>query len=179
MMTASKRPFRSADLARRNPLPFRIEPDAEARAALAARLGASEIRKLRFEGELRPEGKEDWRLVAKLGATVVQPCVVTLAPVTTRIDQSVERRYLARWSEPEAGSETEMPEDDSTEPLGAEIDPAAVMEEALALAMPEYPHAEGAELGPAVFTEPGAEPLTDEKAHPFAALGKLRKTEEP
>ena len=28
-------------------------------------------------------GARDWRLVAELGATVVQPCVVTLAPVTT------------------------------------------------------------------------------------------------
>ena len=178
-MTDAQGPFRAADLARRASLPFRIEPDAEARAALARRLGANEIRKLRFEGELRPEGKGDWKLEAKLGATVVQPCVVTLAPVTTRIDETVERRFVARWSEPEPGSETEMPEDETAEPLGAEIDPAAVMEEALALALPDYPRAEGAELGAAVFTEPGAEPLTDEAAHPFAALGKLKKSDEP
>ncbi|MDH3263643.1 MAG: DUF177 domain-containing protein [Paracoccaceae bacterium] len=176
-MTDTQRPFRSADLARRAALPFRIEPDAEARAALASRLGASAIRKLRFEGEIRPEGKGDWRLEAKLGATVVQPCVATLAPVTTRIDETVERRYLAHWSEPEPGSETKMPGDETAEPLGGEIDPAAVMEEALALALPEYPRAEGAELGAAVFTEPGAEPLTDETARPFAALGKLKKDE--
>jgi uncharacterized metal-binding protein YceD (DUF177 family) len=177
-MTAAQRPFRAADLARCVALPFLVEPDAEARGALARRLGASAIRKLRFEGELRPEGKGDWRLEAKLGATVVQPCVVTLAPVTTRIDEAVERRFLAHWSEPEPGSETEMPEDDSVEPLGAEIDPAAVMEEALALALPDYPRAEDAELGAAVFSEPGAEPLTDAAAHPFAALAKLKKPKE-
>jgi uncharacterized metal-binding protein YceD (DUF177 family) len=98
--------------------------------------------------------------------------------VTTRIDEAVERRFLAHWSEPEPGSETEMPEDDSVEPLGAEIDPVAVMEEALAMALPDYPRAEDAELGDAVFSEPGAEPLTDEAAHPFAALAKLKKDKE-
>lgn len=177
-MTAIQRPFGAADLARRAALPFRIEPDAASRRTLAGRLGASAIRKLRFEGEIRPEGKGDWRLRARLGATVVQPCVVTLAPVVTRIDEIVERRYLARWPEPEAGSETEMPQDDSLEPLGAEIDPGLVMEEALALALPDYPRAGDAALGAANYTEPGAEPLTDAAAHPFAALAKLRKSGE-
>jgi hypothetical protein len=44
------------------------------------------VRKLRFIGTLEPEGAQDWRLTADLGATVVQPCVVTLAPVTTRLE---------------------------------------------------------------------------------------------
>jgi hypothetical protein len=52
----------------------------------------------------------------RLGATVVQPCVATLAPVTTRIETGVTRRYLADWQEPE-GEEAEMPEDDTTEAL--------------------------------------------------------------
>jgi uncharacterized metal-binding protein YceD (DUF177 family) len=138
-------------------------------------MGISGVKKLLFEGQLTPNGRGDWRLDATLGATVVQPCVVTLAPVTTRIDEKVTRRFLSRWSEPEAGSETEMPEDDTTEPLGSAIDPAAVMAEALALALPDYPRAEGADLGTAVFTEPGAEPLTDEAAKPFAGLADLKK----
>ncbi len=167
--------FRAADLARRTEKPFRIEPDATGRAAMAEALGISAVKKLAFQGRIVPEGKQDWRLEAQLGATVVQPCVVTLAPVTTRIDEPVARRYLARWSEPEPGTETEMPDDDTIEPLGAIIDPAAVMAEALALALPEYPRAEGADLGEAVFTEPGAEPLTDEAAKPFAGLADLKK----
>lgn len=173
-MTQTQRPFTAAQMARRAPLSFRIEPDAAARADLAGRLEASEIRKLRFEGEVIPEGKRDWRLVATLGATVVQPCVVTLAPVVTRIDDQITRRFLAHWSEPEPGSETEMPEDETTEPLGATIDPVAVMEEALALALPDYPRADGVELGSIAVTEEGAAPLTDEAARPFAALARLR-----
>jgi uncharacterized metal-binding protein YceD (DUF177 family) len=173
-MTDALRPFRSTDLARRARLAFRLEPDAEARRAIAARLGIPEVRKLRFAGELVPEGRRDWRLEAALGATVVQPCVVTLAPVVTRIDEPVTRRYLADWEEPAPGSETEMPQDDSAELLGAAIDPAAVMEEALALALPDYPRAEGAGPGAAAAAPPGADPLGAPE-HPFAALGKLTK----
>jgi uncharacterized metal-binding protein YceD (DUF177 family) len=170
------RVFRRSDLARRVALSFVLEPDAAERAALARVLGASEIRKLRFAGTLKPEGRGDWRLEATLGATVVQPCVVTLEPVVTRIDEAVLRRYLAEWpEEPPPGSETEMPEDDSAEPLGGAIDPAQVMAEALALALPDFPRAEGVEIGTASAAPPGAEPLDTAEVHPFAALARLRK----
>lgn len=169
------RPFRAADLARRAELAFDLAPEPEALAALARRLGILGLRKLRFAGRLRPEGRRDWRLEATLGATVVQPCVLTLAPVTTRIDETVVRRYLADWDEPEPGSEIEMPQDDTTEPLGGSIDPTLVMEEALALALPLYPRAEGAEFGEAVFGAPGVAPLTDDAVRPFAALARLKR----
>ncbi|MCX7644865.1 MAG: DUF177 domain-containing protein [Rhodobacteraceae bacterium] len=166
--------FRTSDLARRVAHAFALEPDAAERAALARVLGASEIRKLRFAGELRPEGRRDWRLEATLGATVVQPCVVTLEPVVTRIDEAVVRRYLADWPEPEPGSETEMPEDDSAEPLGGAIDPAVVMAEALALALPDFPRAAGVEIGTATAAPPGAAPF-EAQGNPFAALAQLKK----
>ncbi len=43
--------------------------------------------------------------------------------------------------------EAEMPEDDTAEPLPEVIDPGAVMFEALALALPDYPRAPKAETG--------------------------------
>lgn len=152
----------------RQTIPFALEPDAAARAAVAAELGIPAVKKLRFTGRLVPQGRQDWRLMAELGATVVQDCVVTLAPVTSRIDEPVERVYAADFLDPEA-AEAEMPEDD-VEPLPASLDLGEVMLEALALALPPYPRAEGVELGELVITEPGAEPLTEEKAKPFAAL---------
>lgn len=178
-MTTSKRTatgYAVSDLPTKSPTRFEITPDAPARAALAAELGIEGIRKLRFTGGIRTDGKLDWRLDGKLGATVVQACVVTLAPVTTRIDIDVARRFLAEMPDltlDESG-EAEMPEDDTIEPLTAEIDPAIVMAEALALALPLYPRADGAELGAANFTEPGVEPLSDEAAKPFAGLAELR-----
>ena len=156
--------------------PFELRPDAETCASLAEHLGASAIRKLRFSGRLQATGGRGWRLDAELGATVVQPCIVTLQPVTTRIDAPVTRRFLpAHEIEPEPGPEVEIPEDDTLEPLGAEIDLQSVMAEALALAMPAYPRAEDAALGEAVYADPGVTPLRDEDTRPFAGLKGLRE----
>ena len=156
--------------------PFLLEPDAETRAALAQELRADAIRKLRFEGAVSPRGRDGWALTGTLGATVVQPCVVTLEPVTTRIDAPVERRFVParQIGSPEAGSETEMPEDDTIEPLGEVIDLAAIMAEALSLNMPAYPRKDGVELGEAVYAEDGVEPLRDEDLKPFARLAALQ-----
>lgn len=150
-----------------------VSPDDAGRAALARDLGLLGLRKLRLAGRLIPEGTRDWRLEAMLGATVVQPCVVTAEPVTTRIDEPVLRRYLAEMPEPE-GEEVEMPEDDSAEPLPAALDLGAVLAEALALALPLYPRSEGAALGEARFAGPGVMPMTDDDAKPLAGLAALR-----
>ena len=97
----------------------------------------------------------------------------------TRIDANITRLFVKDYIEPEE-PEAEMPEDDASERLGTWIDPAVVMIEALALEVPEYPRAAGAELGQAVYTEPGAAPMTDEDARPFAGLAQLReKLEDP
>jgi uncharacterized metal-binding protein YceD (DUF177 family) len=57
--------------------------------------------------------------------------------------------------------------DDTLEPLGQFIDLAAVMIEELALALPEYPRAEGAALDSALD-----EPAPDTR-RPLAGLDKL------
>ena len=151
---------------------FDLRPEPEVRAALAERLGISSVRKLRFTGRLEPQGRRDWRLEAELGATVVQPCGVTLAPVTTRIDEPVVRRYMADAPESPEEGEVEMP-DETVEPLPASVDLGAVMTEALALALPPYPRADDAASGDAVFAGPGTTPMTDEEARPFAQLRRM------
>lgn len=162
------------------PRTFALAPDADTRSALAEELGISGIRKLTFSGEVAPEGQGDLLLAARLGATVVQPCVVTLAPVTTRIDEDVTRRFLLRMPEPPEGEEIEMPEDDTIEPLGRMIDLHAVMAEALALALPSWPRAEGVDPVEVSVTEPGQEALTDDDVKPFAGLKSLRdRLEDP
>ena len=163
---------RARDITR--PHPFTLRPDAEARAALAAELGILSIRKLSFFGEIAPDGADDLCLTAELGATVVQPCVVTLEPVTTRIDEKVTRRYTPDMPEAPEGDEIEMPEDDTLEPLPREIDLARVMAEALALALPPWPRAEGVDPVEVSVTEPGKQAMTDDDAKPFAALKSLR-----
>lgn len=166
-------PLRLADLAARRDTDFALAPDTGERNAIADALGIVGIKKLRFDGKLTPQGRKDWLLAGTIGATVVQECVVTLAPVTTRIDEPVTRHYLSDMPDV-TGTEVEMPEDDTVEPLPETIDLYAVLVEALALALPLYPRAQGAALGQTVYTEKGVAPLTDETARPFAGLGALR-----
>jgi len=166
--------LRLSDLPPGGTVQIKLEPDAAARAAIAATLGIPALRKLRLQGQLLPLGKADWQLKAVLGATVVQDCVVTLAPVTTRIDEPVERIYLADPPEIPEGDEVEMPEDDTVEALPAVLDLGAVMTEALALALPAYPHADGVQALSQSYTEPGVKPMSDDDAKPFAGLAGLR-----
>ena len=166
--------FRVADLPQNRPTAFDIEPDAATLQGFADELGLSALRKLRFSGEITAQGKSDWVLSGRLGATVIQPCVVTLEPVTTRIDTDVRRIFSADFVELDR-PETEIPEDETVEPLGAAIDAAAVMVESLALAVPLYPRKDNVEITDAVFTEPGKKALRDEDLRPFSALADLRK----
>ena len=166
--------IRLSDPGQRQAISFALAPEAGDRAAIAEHLGIPGIRKLRFEGRLSPQGRQDWRLEAHLGATAVQDCVVTLEPVTTRIEEDVVRRYLSDVTPPAPG-EVEMPEDDTVEDLPQSLDLVEVMAEALALALPPYPRAPGVELGETVVTEPGAAPLTEERTKPFAALKDVIK----
>lgn len=164
--------LRTADLASK-PHHFRLSPGTDALRACAQALGVLSVRKLSFEGALRPAGKRDWYLEAKLGATVEQTCTVTLEPVRTRIDVPVQRRFVADFTMAEA-PESEMPEDDSVEALGPWIDPEAVMIEALSLEIPDYPRAAEAAFEGAQVADKGIKPLTDEALKPFAGLAALR-----
>lgn len=152
---------------------FALDPDAGVRKRIAAELGINAVRKLRLHGTIIAEDKSDWRLEARLGATVVQECVVTLEPVVTRIDVDLTRSYRTDLPEP-TGDDFEIPEDDTIEPLPQKLDLSALMIEALALALPDYPRAPGVELGEAVFAAPGVAPMTDEDAKPLAGLAALR-----
>ncbi|EIE52219.1 hypothetical protein AL036_05220 [Salipiger aestuarii] len=167
--------LRVAGLRTGTPTVFDLRPDDKARAAIAARLGLLSLRKLRFSGALIPEGRDAWRLDATLGATVAQPCVVTLEPVTTRIDEPVERvwRPIAAPSDRTDGAEIEISGDD-IDPLPEVIDLRAVLTEALALALPLYPHAPGAREVTKSLDAAAAPDPEDERPNPFAALEGLK-----
>lgn len=164
-----------SQLSARGARDLRFVPDGEGRAALARHLDLLDLPRLRFEGRIVPEGRGDWRLEGRLAARVVQPCVVTLAPVATRIETDLLRRYLADWTEPDE-TETEMPADDSAEPLGGRIDVAAAVIEALDLALPAWPRAAGASLPGVAATPPGSggDRPDEPPARPLAALAALR-----
>ncbi len=148
-------------------------PTPAKRAEMAQVLGLLGLDKARLSGRIEPLGAADWVFRGRAEGTVTQACVVTLDPVRTRIEEDFERKYLAEPPEPGAG-EVEMPEDDTVEPLPDSIDLPALLTEALALALPAYPRAEGTPAVEAQFAGPGIAPMTDEDARPFAGLKALR-----
>ena len=153
---------------------FEITPTPKQLQSLASQIGVTELRKLRFKGEITALGKSDWMLTADIGATLVQPCVVSLDPVTTRIDQKITRQYIKGGVESIEGQDIEFDGQDQFETLESEIDLGLVMMEALTLLVPEYPRKAGVELENTAFTAPGVAPLQDEDVKPFAGLAALK-----
>ena len=162
---------RVVDLARlrdNSEFPFDIAPTPEESARIAGLMDARSVRKMRFAGKLAALDTGGWQLDGQLGATVVQNCVVTLEPVTSRVDQAVRRLYLPNAAP--RGTEVILSGDDDeeVEPMPDRLDLGLVAVEALALALPAYPRKEGASLAAMGF---GEEP---EVIKPFAALAALR-----
>jgi uncharacterized metal-binding protein YceD (DUF177 family) len=164
--------FRTGGLSARKPTRFDHEAGPEERKALARALGLLALRRLRLTGEIIPASRDEVVLNAQLLAEADQPCVVTLVPVRAKIDEPVRRRFVADLPDPQ-GEEVEIPEDDSLEPMPEVIDLAEVAAEALALALPLYPRAPGAELQPTLAAPEGVAPLTDAALKPFAGLAAL------
>lgn len=164
-------PFRISALATRKATRFALRPDADERKAIAEAMGLLDLPAFTFVGQLQPEGRRDFRLTGELQANVAQACVVSLVPVPARITETVTRVYLADYTEP-TEEEAEMMADE-TEPLPEEIDVVQVAVEALALSLPPFPRAPGAELGEAVFAAPGVSPLRQADLNPFAGLAGL------
>jgi len=167
-------PFPRAKLSARKPTRFDLAPNADERGRIAEALDLLDLPVARLKGEIRPVGQSDFALEAELTAEMVQACVVSLAPVPAQISETVQRRFVADWTEPE-DEESEIPEDDAIEPLGDGIDLGQVLTEALALALPLYPRAPGVTFAGEIAAPPDAEPLDDEKIRPFSNLAKLLK----
>lgn len=146
--------------------------------ALARDLDLLALRKLRFVGKVSPDGARDWRVEARLGVTVEQPCVVTLEPVTTRIEETLIWRFLSDVPKIEPNEdEVEMPEDESIESLGDEIALMELMKDALVLTVPVYPRKASDVKEPARIqvAPPGQALLTDDDVKPFAGLADFRR----
>ncbi len=168
-----------ADLQVGEPYDVTIQPDQESHAKIAEFLGIIAVSKSRLTARLMMHRDGSVDLSGKLGATVTQPCVVSFRPVRTRIEETVERRYVPELPEPD--EDHQMAEDEDVfEPLGKSIDLGVVLVEDLALAVPSFPRAADAELTTQNFTAPGQTPMTDQDAKPFAALAALRdKMQDP
>ncbi|MDE0306256.1 MAG: DUF177 domain-containing protein [Albidovulum sp.] len=164
-----------AELRRNNGGKFDLRLDTTDRYQLAVDVGVTIIPKLRFAGEIIFAPPSDWLLKAKLGATVVQQCVVTLDPVRTRIESVVERRYSPDSIVPVPGSCVPMPDDENMEPIADEIDLRALICESLVLDLPLYPKREGVRLGAEQSSSGNNVREIHKHDKPFAILSEFRK----
>jgi uncharacterized metal-binding protein YceD (DUF177 family) len=147
------------------------------RAALAQHLELGAVERLavrlhadKFRGGMRVHGS--------LSATIVQPSVISLEPVTQEIDEPIDRVFLPGGEKDyaaAAGAEifVDLEGEDVPDHFeGNEADLSALIIETLSLAVDPYPHAPGETVGELDIVDKDAESTS-----PFSKLKALKKGE--
>jgi len=154
---------------------FAIEATSEECETLARRLGVVSVDRLSADLRLTRLMGAIVRLEGQLTAEVTQSCVVTLAPVHSRIAVAVDRRYgpAEAIADAETDAEDLSFEDDDPPDVMVDgiIDMGEAVAEQLALEIDPFPRAEGAEFS---GYSSGPESAARAKS-PFAALEDLLK----
>ncbi len=151
---------------------FQLAADAGTRAAIARAVGLRDLSRLAANFEVSRHGRGGLRVVGDIAATVTQDCVVTLEPVESDVNETVDLLFLPPAARTDlAGAVTDdnmIAPDEAPEPLiGGAIDLGAVATEFLTLGLDPYPRKPGA-----TFDVPAT---ADDSEHPFAALAALKK----
>lgn len=149
-----------------------IEAPEAARAAIARLAELRDVSALSATFDLAKRGAQV-HVSGRVRGRVGQTCVVSLEPMETAIDETIELTFAP----PAAGAVRDADlaadplrktGDEAPEPLtGHSIDLGAIAAEFLVLAIDPYPRKEGAE-----FTAPAVEETGNK---PFAALAALKK----
>ena len=146
-------------------------------AALAERFGLPGLTALEADARLRAEELGKIRVKVTFTADVLQSCVVTLEPVSARLNEEFEVVFAPETGD--AGLDhdeivIDVTEADPPEPLiGESIDIGELVAQHLALAIDPYPRKPGVDWHPDEATE-----TTDDGGHgasPFAVLAGLKK----
>ena len=137
--------------------------------------GLMDMQKASFLGTILPVGRGDWVLSGRLGASIEQPCSLTLLPVRTRIDTQVTRNLRKSLSTlSKTALDNGSANDDNDEQLHPMIDIFCIFCEALSLELPDYPRTENVVATIIDYGPPGTAALTDDTAKPFAVLAGLK-----
>ena len=168
-----KRILRIGDLSTSASTRFRFLPHQDVQNDLAREMHVISIAKLRIHGEIWSVSPDEWQLQGQVGATVTQECVISLGNVRTRIDSTVRRRFLADRARVFPGLECRVPDDDTVEPLGEEVDLLELAREVMLLELPTYPRLENA-ITPAHHTAEPRQSGEPEIERPFAVLSEFR-----
>lgn len=146
--------------------------DAATRDAIAALSEVEAIPRLQADFHLLPQANGGVHVSGQVSATVGQTCVVTLEPMQSTIEETVDLVFLPKAALPEGseapaiGHETESEAPEAL--VDGKIDLGALATEFLILGIDRYPRKAGA-----VFTP---EPVEEAADSPFAALAALKKS---
>jgi hypothetical protein len=151
---------------------FELAADEATRAAIAQSANLHALSRLEATFEVSRHGAAGLQVVGRVGATIGQLCVVTLDPIESEVEETVDLVFVpgAAPAPDDAAGRVAVVEaaDEAPEPLlGDSVDLGAIATEFLILAIDLYPRKPGA-----VFQAP---PVEDTAEHPFAALAALRR----
>jgi hypothetical protein len=147
--------------------------DARVRAAVAKAANLRDLARLEASFDLSRQGRDGVHLDGRVSATVGQVCVVTLEPMESEVEETVDLSFsphvtpLVEEPDAEPARPMQVPEVDTPEPLaGSAIDLGAIATEFLMLGLDPYPRKPGVEFKPSADG--------DDAVHPFAALAALK-----
>jgi uncharacterized metal-binding protein YceD (DUF177 family) len=145
----------------------------EERAALAKALDLVACERLETRYTIQPMANGQYLATGTVEAAVVQSCVVTLEPVSSRIVEQFEVDFWPPEKLPEPGSgEVDVLAAPDREPIADGTIPIGrIIYEHVATGLDPYPRKEGAE-----FRWPNLETRSDDERRdsPFAVLAKLK-----
>ncbi|OCW56774.1 YceD family protein [Hoeflea olei] len=162
-----------------NPVTVRLSADAADLARLKAQWDVRDVQAFEAEIVLGRWKRDGVRVKGQVSATIVQDCVVTLDPVTQRIEEAFEAVFLPESSRlakriqdgtAEIFLDPEGPDQPDTF-SGDSIDVGAVAAEFAALAIDPYPRKEGVEFADRIESLPE----DDREPSPFAVLRTLKR----
>ena len=167
------------------PLEIDLTANEQERAALTQRLKISSLEQFEAHVSLVLLKSGDVDVVASFKADVIQPCTVTLDPVTSNLSAEFKLTYSPFIEEDEGDEEDEEDDDevfedlnnrrDPPEPLvDQKIDVGEALIEQLALEINPFPRVQGAVFEGYVSGSKSEKESGFKKKNPFAALSQLQ-----
>lgn len=156
--------------------------DEEA-ALVAPILGLDALRSFTASFRFKPEKKDIYLIRGQVSGEVEQPCVVTLEPVISEIEEAIDLRVRANAGSAAVAEalqkelDFQVDDTDPPEPLEADkLDLALLAVEFLALGIDPYPRLHGADLGALGYSEAVTDDdgEADKAPSPFQILQNLR-----
>lgn len=151
-----------------------IDANDDERAVLARRFGLVAIDDLAAKVTVRRARNGGARVHARIVASVVQTCVVTLEPLTALVEDTVDVLFVPGDTDEKQEALVAVLGDDDPEPINGDvIDVGEVVAEYFGLALDVYPRQPEAVLANVLPATPTGE---SEPESPFAVLQDLKPT---